>query len=239
MSGLQATFGPLSIEEQFYLIWPALLLKAGIPRSRALALLGIAGVVVWRQIHWPLQGFEYVHTGMRLDAILCGSVMALYWPTLKTVIQRTSPLVMPAALVGFFAVNSWKNELQGATDLVQALLVCLLIACTVVFPGRLTSRIMENSAIAWVGKMSYSIYLWQQLFFFKGGSPNWQFPLRLLCIFLFAFLSYRFVERPLIAAGRRFLHPAQSKPPVDYSGSQEFNPRKKLRIEEQLALRRG
>jgi peptidoglycan/LPS O-acetylase OafA/YrhL len=198
-------FWSLSIEEQFYLIWPTILVIAGIKRSRVLATVGILGIVVWRQMHWPLPDFVYNHTEMRLDAILCGSVMALAWPVLKPIIEKTSPYVLLAALTAFFVVDRWSGELQGAADFIEAILVCFLMAGTVAKPTLLASRILESSPLAGAGRLSYSIYLWQQLFLLPARQPHWQLPLRLLGALAFAWVSFRFIERPFIAMGRRLL----------------------------------
>ena len=198
-------FWSLSIEEQFYLFWPTLLAVAGVARSRWLAVAGIAGIAIWRQMHWPLPDFVYFHTDMRLDAILCGVVLALSWPSWKVVVERAPRFTFPVVAAAFIAADVWSNQLQGFTDLIQSILVCVLIAGTVVHPTRLVSRILEIPFVAWIGRMSYSIYLWQQLFLRPAGAPHWQLPLRLGAILGLAWLSYRFVERPMIAAGRRLL----------------------------------
>jgi peptidoglycan/LPS O-acetylase OafA/YrhL len=198
-------FWSLSIEEQFYLAWPLVLAVAGIQRSRLLAAVGVTGLAVWRQMHWPLHDFAGFHTDMRLDGILCGSLMALYWKELKPVIQKAPLLIAPVALLGFFAADLWSGELQSSANLIQAVLACLLIASTVAVPGRLTSCILEFPAIVWVGRWSYSIYLWQQLFLRPADTPHGQFPIRLMALLGFAWLSYNFVELPFQATGRRLL----------------------------------
>jgi peptidoglycan/LPS O-acetylase OafA/YrhL len=198
-------FWSLSIEEQFYLLWPSVLAFAGIKRSRVFLVFSILGIVVWRQMHWPLPPFAGFHTDMRLDAILCGCMMALSWPTLMPFIQKAPRVIMPAALIGFWAADFWSVQLKGIADFSQAMLACLLIASTVASPARLLARLLEKPAVAWIGRMSYSIYLWQQFFLLPAGNPHWQLPLRLAGIIVVAWISYAFIERPLIAVGRRLI----------------------------------
>jgi peptidoglycan/LPS O-acetylase OafA/YrhL len=161
--------------------------------------------VAWRQMHWPLKDYAFFHTGMCLDGILCGSVMALYWRRWKPIIQKTPRITVPVAVLAFFTLDLWSAELQGSAGLIQAMLVCVLMACTISIPGRLASRMLESAAIVWLGRMSYSIYLWQQLFLCPAETPHWQFPLRLIAIGSAAWLSYHLVELPLQAVGRRLL----------------------------------
>jgi peptidoglycan/LPS O-acetylase OafA/YrhL len=145
---------------------------------------------------------------MRLDGILLGSLMALCWPSLSQKIKHLPAFVLLLAAVGFFAVDLWNQELKTFADLIQAFIVCLLIASTVTLPARFLSRLLEWPFIVWIGKMSYSIYLWQQLFLVGENGPHWQLPFRLLGIAVLAWLSFRFIERPLIAVGRRFVQSA-------------------------------
>jgi len=203
-------FWSLSIEEQFYMIWPLLLRWTGVTSARVFASLGIVGVVTWRHLHFPLSPFAYFYTEMRLDAILCGSLMALSWQTIKPVAQKASAVVMLAVLVGFWAADLWSVELQGTAELIQAVLICSLIAMTVANPVWSVSRILETRAITWVGRLSYSIYLWQQLFFMPAQTARWQLPFRFVGIIGLAWLSYTFVERPLIAVGRRLIDSTRS-----------------------------
>lgn len=57
---------------------------------------------------------------------------------------------------------------------------------------------LENPAMNWVGRLSYSLYLWQELFLIPGASyPFWllqRFPINLGMVFLMAVLSYELVE---------------------------------------------
>ncbi len=207
-----AHYWSLSIEEQFYLVWPFLLALAGIRRSRLIAIIGIVGVLAWRQVNWPLPTFASYHTGMRLDSIMCGSVMALAWASLKPLFQKAPKILIPLAFAGFVTVDLWNHELQGVADSLQALFICLLLGSTIANPALWSSGALELPLLKWVGKLSqYSIYLWQQLFLSSGPYSHWQLPLRLSAALLLAFLSYRFIERPLLATGQRLANAAHPR----------------------------
>jgi peptidoglycan/LPS O-acetylase OafA/YrhL len=85
----------------------------------------------------------------------------------------------------------------------------LLILGTVVQSTRLSGRILETSAFRWVGRLSYSLYLWQQLFLVwsedrvPGLGLLQTFPFNLLAVFACATLSLVLVETPLIAVGHK------------------------------------
>jgi peptidoglycan/LPS O-acetylase OafA/YrhL len=65
-----------------------------------------------------------------------------------------------------------------------------------------------------IGRLSYSIYLWQQLFFTmedNGKTPLGKlnfFPWNYLATIALALLSFYFVEKPLIRVGRKLVPPS-------------------------------
>ena len=130
--------------------------------------------------------------------------------------QKAPRFVIPVALAGFLLADLWSYELQGFTDFIQSVLICVLIASTVANPAGWQSRILEYPLLTWVGRTSYSIYLWQELFLppaflHSVPTPHWQLPLRLFGAFFLAWLSYRFIERPMIAMGQRIVAARKAK----------------------------
>jgi peptidoglycan/LPS O-acetylase OafA/YrhL len=73
----------------------------------------------------------------------------------------------------------------------------------------LTGRLLESAVFRWLGRLSYSLYLWQQLFLVwnenrvPGLSLLQIFPYNLLAVFTCATLSMLLIENPLIAIGHR------------------------------------
>ena len=67
-------------------------------------------------------------------------------------------------------------------------------------PGaRLVGRLLEVRPLVWVGRMRYSLYLWQQPFTQPHGERSWQtFPVNLVGVLVLASLSYYLVEQPLL-----------------------------------------
>jgi peptidoglycan/LPS O-acetylase OafA/YrhL len=72
-------------------------------------------------------------------------------------------------------------------------------------------HILEYPTIRSVGRLSYSLYLWQELFAVPQAkypvSLLQRFPLDLILLLLVATLSYQFVERPMIRLGHRLAPP--------------------------------
>jgi peptidoglycan/LPS O-acetylase OafA/YrhL len=74
-----------------------------------------------------------------------------------------------------------------------------------------TGRLLELPFLKFVGRISYSLYLWQQLFFLLGHQPAiWPLsalqssPFSYFAAFALAWASYEFVERPIIRLGHKF-----------------------------------
>jgi peptidoglycan/LPS O-acetylase OafA/YrhL len=204
-----AHFWSLSLEEQFYLCLPAALFLFG---KRRLAL--IAGAVTLVCGSWRWYFFHYVftpdlpfsirfRTDLRVDGLLCGCLVAvaLQDEAVRTYVRnilRTPVLLSLLVLFAFLIHRSGER-----TTLAESVLIPLLLAGTILRPEGALSRVLESRPMRWVGKISYSLYLWQQFFLL---CPVKRWPLSLfhgfpLCIFAsvaFAAMSYYFLELPMM-----------------------------------------
>jgi len=70
-------------------------------------------------------------------------------------------------------------------------------------------RIFSHPLAAWLGRLSYSLYLWQQLFTI-GQYNSWArlrvFPINLIVSFVLASISYYFIEKPFLNLKERIGH---------------------------------
>ena len=205
------------MEEQFYLLWPAVLALVGIARGARAAVALACAAVVWRLLdmhfHWvahiqPLLQGDMHRTDYCIGQLFWGCAMAFAW---------RSPRVRPA--LAKFARSDWALGLIGAQillliakpvgylALVEILMAFLPIA-TVADPQGWLSRLLETKPIVWMGHLSYSLYLWQQLFLQSAIPQRILGPIpgllgNLALPFFPAVFSYYFVERPFIGMGRR------------------------------------
>lgn len=96
----------------------------------------------------------------------------------------------------------------------------LLLISTLLHPGSLTSRFLELPLVRFVGRISYSLYLWQMLFFdprtvpAPGSFRSYNFPC-FCSAFGLAIASYYLIEQPLIRRG----HGIARKFDLDQRGS--------------------
>ena len=194
----------LSVEEHFYLFWPTLLVWTGVRRAWIWAV-GLSVLsAAWRW--WGLFPGNDSRTDLRLDSLLMGATVAflLHSGRGRAWLERC---LNPAAWVVTLAllVAAIRFEAQFAASL----LIPLLIAGTVTHPDWALSRVLDWKPFRALGRISYSLYLWQQIFLYPPWQPRplgggvqrlpWSLLLALGC----AVVSYFVVERPSIRWGRR------------------------------------
>jgi peptidoglycan/LPS O-acetylase OafA/YrhL len=101
---------------------------------------------------------------------------------------------------------------------------CLLMS-TVLFPRNALGRLLELPFMRWIGALSYSLYLWQQLFLqpprglgsleqTSGFYRLQQFPWNIVCILICACASHYLLEKPMMRLGRRLSRSWTSVKPV-------------------------
>jgi peptidoglycan/LPS O-acetylase OafA/YrhL len=210
-------FWSLAVEEHFYLLWPAILVWFGIKRGGTLAPALACGVAIWRGLDshfaWvakfaPQLKDSVARTDYRLDGLLWGCALAFVLQSERGragIGKLCAPWSL-AVLIPGIVLLAWAHPPGGSALL--AILFPLCLCCTVIHPESRIARLLEARPIAWFGRLSYSLYLWQQLFFPAREVPAplgvlQMFPLNLAVAVIAAVISFHFVERPMIAAGRR------------------------------------
>jgi peptidoglycan/LPS O-acetylase OafA/YrhL len=206
-------FWSLSVEEHFYMFWPCLLLLMGLRRARRLTPLIAVAVAAWRTLDCHLHlvpnrdlWFLFTRTDYRVDALLWGCTAALLLSdTRLRKYLSVIPSFWPLPCLAIVIALAWKQPQQWMTLI--AILIPTAIISTVLYPTSAMGRVLENRLLGFIGKLSYSIYLWQQLFFVHEHAGRWgilqQFPLNAAIVLLVAWTSYSLVEVPLRNVGKR------------------------------------
>jgi peptidoglycan/LPS O-acetylase OafA/YrhL len=87
----------------------------------------------------------------------------------------------------------------------QNLMIALLLAHVVFYDKTILGRILNYPVVVHVGLISYSLYLWQQLFLTTNNATfSGLFPWNIVCAFAAAELSYYMLERPFLRWRKRF-----------------------------------
>lgn len=219
----------LAVEEQFYFLWPLLLALAWrIGRRRAvlaLLLVLLAALAWWRvalvaQVAAGTATWTRVYCGTDTGAtgLLLGALLA-WWVAGESgrrvlesaTARRLAPAAILVALAVLAPLSRWLDTDAAFTYLVglplAELASALLIAALLVPGSNLLKRLFEWRVAVYVGRLSYGWYLWHLpiLLVLKGIDPRWTFvagiglPLSFAC----AALSYRFIERRLLARSDR------------------------------------
>lgn len=211
-----AHFWSLSVEEHFYLFWPFCVLLAGWRRAMWIGVLVIVVVGIWRPYHLShlatptAQAFALGHTDMRMDYIMLGCVTALAIYFSPAAARGLKLLGSPLALVALTAVLFLTTRhLPFDVRSIQAILLTLMVCGSSNANSPLLLRVLANPVMLFIGRISYSLYIWQEIFLGPSVNAMLHSPLALPFKFILSFgvatASYYLVEKRFISFGRRFL----------------------------------
>jgi len=206
---LTGHFWSLSIEEQFYLVWPSILVLTGLRRSKYAAAAIILAIVAWRwaAFYHPraralLPGSFWGGSDICFDGLLAGCLVGILLDSqqLKKLFSKYLSAWVVGAIILLILATGGRTYTPGGRTIQSALMPFLVVA-TVLNPQTSLGRLLENRSLRWIGRLSYSLYIWQEIFLFLGEKQLAWYPLRLLGLLGVATLSFYFVERPMVKLG--------------------------------------
>jgi peptidoglycan/LPS O-acetylase OafA/YrhL len=203
----------LSVEEQFYLLWPFALLWGYRRNPRLFAALTVSFIAITLALDLYLglsravqyDQHEYFGTDTNALPLLVGSLAAIVvhhdW------LSRTVRFLAPCALLAVAllpVLASWNQTYRPSLVIVAGTGLTLVILIGVVTrPRSAVGELLASGPMRWLGERSYSIYLWNVLariaiLALLGhtviGDIAW-----VAMFVVLAEASFRFVERPLRA----------------------------------------
>ena len=215
----------LSVEEQFYLIFPLLLIfLSRRARSARQLVPAIATLVVistvwtgWLALHGASDTRMYEGTDCRLATILLGVLAAVIVRTWRRPPALLGPVagvcgVVAVAIAVFARGDSVWMYPMG--QLSFALMVAVVVvACATIRTGR-TIGVLSSAPFVWLGAISYSLYLWHWPLYLiltpdrTGFSGVALFALRVALSIVMAMVSYYLIEQPIRHRRVKLPHPA-------------------------------
>ncbi len=220
-------FWSLSVEEHFYLLWPGLLVLIGLRRARWFAPALACSFALWRALDsrfgWiasiqPAWKDLVERSDYRMDGLLWGCAAALVWraPRVRARLEGRGnlSLIAVAIMVLLLIVRP-----PGSVAML-ALLMPVPILLTAADANCWMTRALDLPPALWLGRLSYSVYIWQMLFLPAYGIPislgtAQRLPWNVALIVALACISYYAIERPLRRIGRRLAQSSGAKPVIE------------------------
>ena len=219
-------FWSLSIEEQFYVVWPLILLALyhfGVRKktmARTVLVLAVLSALEMALLYNP-QGDPsriYYGTDTRAMSLLLGVWLAFVWPSAafgeESAVSSRNTAVWVGfniagilALGGLIAIVGFTNGFSSfpyhggifLTSVLSAVLIAVLAV-----PKSWLSYLFALPPLVWIGKRSYGMYLWHFPIILlttnvnsTTGTPWWVHVIQLALVIVVSDLSYRFIEDPI------------------------------------------
>lgn len=166
----------LAVEEQFYLLWPFVVLRVSNRRTLLkVCVAAMAGSMVLRLMFLHLSpsgaAWSYGELPTHCDGLLCGAIVAVLVRKYDVVtLVRNSRGPMIVSLSGLFGIWWFYGNLNfespwmtlAGYPLLAIFLACILVRA--IRPGSVVAKIGQNRILRFFGKYSYGMYIFHWLF---------------------------------------------------------------------------
>jgi peptidoglycan/LPS O-acetylase OafA/YrhL len=201
----------LSVEEQFYLLWPLALLAGYRRRPQLFAAFTVACIAIALALDLYLgltravkyDQHEYFGSDTNALPILVGSLLAvvLHHGWLSRVLRFLAPGALLAAVLLPVLAHHDETRRPSLVIVEGTALTLVTLVGVLVRPRSAVGTVLASRPMAWLGERSYSIYLWNVLVRIAVlaslgrtivGDIAW-----IVAVVVLSEASFRFVERPL------------------------------------------
>lgn len=214
--GLLDHLWSLAIEEQFYLVWPLVLVgflkRRGVRSLRCVLPAVVVVAALWQLavfIHTHDSSRTYMGTDTRAVGLLAGAALA----TFASDLGRLGVVLRSLGAAGLLVLGAALLTLNGREALTYrgGLLTCTLASALILAavvtgsfdPGGMVARSLRHPVLSWLGLRSYGLYLWHWpvLVWFGAEKPIPTSVIRrvlaLAASLAVAEVSYRLLEMPI------------------------------------------
>ncbi len=175
----------LSVEEQFYFLWPLAMKFARLRTAVGIAILAIFAGIGVRAIA-SLSGIQLIDPSVHYafpfvcGPISMGCLLAIGSEKAQRILRGSPFLRRGGLMLLLLPIIAVLDSLDLGTanrfiGVANNSLLTFCVARFVFVPGRMADRFLNSAPMKTIGKLSYSLYLWQQLFFnpWKASGPVW------------------------------------------------------------------
>ena len=210
----------LSIEEQFYFIWP-LFLVIGLTivkrRSYLIKWILIAAALSAISMGWIYEpGTDpsrvYYGTDTRAFGLLIGATLAFIWPSkqlkqrdqvpyqARLILDVIGVVSLLITLILMVCTNKFNESLYPWGFVFLSFITAILVA-VLAHPASIIGTMLGCKPLRWIGVRSYSLYLWHFPIIILSNTTNKEFSIthitiQLVFSFILASLSYKYIEEP-------------------------------------------
>jgi peptidoglycan/LPS O-acetylase OafA/YrhL len=212
-----AHFWSLSIEENFYLFWPIILILGDKIRKAVVAYLVLFVPFIRLYVFfYPVDWINDLSIFTRIDSIAMGCYLALYRKEAIVRFQsHWNPFFYGALFILFLLpwlefmargtiLSLFFIAFGGVSGTISSASIGIILLYSIYGPQRNWYKMLNTRVFNLIGVLSYSLYLWQQLFVLKRAWWVAHFPQNLFCIFFAAIFSFYVIERPFLRLKSRF-----------------------------------
>jgi peptidoglycan/LPS O-acetylase OafA/YrhL len=196
----------LAVEEQYYLLWPLMLLVAvrlfGGKATAYLSLVVCVAATIFSQ--WGTEvtlGAAYYLLPTRFFELLMGSCLAIFWhqlPVLSSKVHHLLSIIGVTLITASALLLTEHSPFPGYNALYPVVGTALLIYSS----KGIVNKFLSLKPIVFTGNISYSLYLWHWPVFvvIRYMSVDFTFPVQIAAIVFtygLAVLSWKYIEQPL------------------------------------------
>ncbi|WP_316736077.1 acyltransferase [Pedobacter aquatilis] len=211
----------LAVEEQFYLVWPAIFKYS---KNRILTciiiILIIPGFVIVEYLDPEVGNYILAPFFIPASSIFMGALISLLsfnsYISSKFLISKNFKfgififaIVLIYSIYYFSAKSTYAKFILPFGNILTDFCFIYIILFSIIRKDHFIFKVLNSRIFIQIGIISYSLYIWQQLFIIpKGNYPILEhyiyFPYNLISVFIFGFLSFYLFEKPFLKLKERF-----------------------------------
>ncbi len=212
----------LAIEEQFYLIWPLMLVILPKKFRLPVVICLILVAPIWININFHIfkEKVNYSRSDLRYGELMMGCLLALLRKIPRTLdwlrhpmIQNQLAFIIYVAIIVFLMLPLPKIPIISAC-FSTICAICIALAINFLIEGRpcFINWIFNALPMIWIGQLSFSWYLWQQIFCYKPVGLRVSLPWSIILSLSMAALSFYVIERPVLRLRGRLTRRTSPQP---------------------------